>query len=213
MKTKTTLLLCSLLILSSHGFAKIYTVTTPYDFSPPVTTIEAGDTVHFEISETHTVTQVSKAAYNNNDTTPLPGGFIFRLGNPGGYVQFVKVDTIYFVCNAHVKFGMKGMIVVKAKSVTSIDILELGKISLFPNPACKSINLRLTLNSSSDINIDLFDMSGRHIQNLINTFLPAGDYTQSFNLSTELPNGRYIIQLRLKDGFHSIPLLISGINK
>jgi hypothetical protein len=69
---------------------------------------------------------VSQATWNANGTTPLPGGFSVPFG--GGMVlpSQLGIGTHYYVCQAHVSFGMKGKIIVTGSSVQKEFQMEYG---------------------------------------------------------------------------------------
>lgn len=86
--------------------------TAAKTFDPASLTIMAGDSVKFTVGPIHTATQVDKATWDANGTTPLSGGFDIAGGNTQT-VMFASPGTIYFVCKPHVGMGMKGKITVQ----------------------------------------------------------------------------------------------------
>jgi plastocyanin len=80
-----------------------------FSFSPSTLTITAGDTVNFMLTASHDAVEVSKSTWDANGATSN-GGFSVPFG--GGSVTFNKPGTYYYVCVAHVAFGMKGTIIV-----------------------------------------------------------------------------------------------------
>ncbi len=212
MKKNLLFLICILIFVSNTINAKNYTiVNVGMTFSPALLTIEVGDTVTFNLAAIHGVNQVSKSVYNASGNTLLTGGYQMAVGSLTGFHVFTAPDTFYYVCPPHAVLGMKGIIIVNAKSATSIETLQYGKISLYPNPANNIINLKLTLISASKVNIDLYDMTGRNVLNLLHAQLSEGEFNQSFNLDKNIPSGRYFIQLTCANGCYAVPLIISRI--
>jgi plastocyanin len=81
-----------------------------FAFSPDEITINAGDTVDFQIGGSHNVVEVSEGTWNADGTTSN-GGFSLPFG--GGMVTLDDPGTYYYVCQPHVgSFGMKGKIIV-----------------------------------------------------------------------------------------------------
>jgi plastocyanin len=204
-------LICSFGRISA--IATHYNVTAPnnaFAFSPTPLTINVGDTVIFTLGSIHGVNQVSKSVWDANGNTLLSGGFQIAVGALTGKWVSTTVDTFYYVCPPHVSLGMKGMIIVKANNASSIETLKYGKISLYPNPAVDFINLKLSLNSTSKVTIDLYDLTGRNVQNLMSAQVLEGDFNQSFEFDKRLPSGRYIVQVKCSNGSFAVPLIISG---
>jgi plastocyanin len=80
-----------------------------FAFSPSTITIRAGDTVNFRLSGEHDAVEVSKNTWDASGTASN-GGFTIPFG--GGSHTFARPGIYYYVCIAHVAFGMKGMIIV-----------------------------------------------------------------------------------------------------
>jgi hypothetical protein len=68
----------------------------------------------------------------------------------------------------------------------------------YPNPFNPSTNIRFNTNEASDVVVEVFDVLGNKVSELVNGFYPAGSYSVSFNAS-ELTTGIYFYQLRVKD--------------
>ena len=81
-----------------------------FSFSPSLLTINAGDTVRFNLDSNHNAVEVSQTTWNANGNTPNGG---FSVGFGGGDVVFNTPGTFYYVCQPHASGGMKGRIVVQ----------------------------------------------------------------------------------------------------
>jgi plastocyanin len=81
-------------------------------FSPSTLTIAAGDTVVFSLPLLHDALEVDQSTWNANGSTALPGGFAVPFG--GGMAVLNDTGTHYYICEAHILFGMKGTIIVTA---------------------------------------------------------------------------------------------------
>ena len=83
-----------------------------FTFTPGLLTITKGDSVNFNLADSHNVVEVSLATWNANGNELLPG---FSLPFGGGVLHpsQLSVGTHYYVCTLHSTIGMKGIIVVK----------------------------------------------------------------------------------------------------
>ncbi len=92
-----------------------YTVTASgMAFLPASVNAKVGDKITFELTGTHTATQVEQSVWEANQTTPKTGGFDFAAGTSTYTILASDVGTLYYVCIPHVSGGMKGTIVVQA---------------------------------------------------------------------------------------------------
>ena len=74
-------------------------------------TIAVGDTVRFEMSQTHNAVEVSEENYNNRIATALEGGFNIGFGETGE-VTFTEAGVHFYVCQPHISADMIGTITV-----------------------------------------------------------------------------------------------------
>ena len=82
------------------------------EFTPAELTIKAGEKVLFNVLSTHNVVEVSAQDWEANSKTPLADGFKVDFGKQKE-ITFDTPGTYYYVCQPHVKMGMKGKIVVE----------------------------------------------------------------------------------------------------
>ncbi len=71
-----------------------------------------------------------------------------------------------------------------------------GALSLksFPNPFSTSCTVCYQLDEASQVNLSVFDLSGRLVETLVNTSVPAGMYSEYFD-GSGLCSGMYLIRL------------------
>lgn len=83
-----------------------------------------------------------------------------------------------------------------------------SSVKIFPNPAIDNAFIEFNLNEDTDMEINLFDITGRKIYQVINTSLPAG--TCSVNLNTSgLSDGIYFCQFKTGNVAFEEKLIIS----
>ena len=71
---------------------------------------------------------------------------------------------------------------------------DISIISAYPNPFNPITNIEFALNSSSDINISIYDVNGRLIETLIDDSFYRGFYSVDWNASA-YPSGVYFIRI------------------
>ncbi len=82
--------------------------------------------------------------------------------------------------------------------VVSVDIESerAGDVTMYPNPAIDQINLDINLESSQEVNVDIFDSAGRLIQaKVISQRFPKGVYNAIIDIS-DLSAGVYNIMIK-----------------
>ena len=96
---------------SSNLFATTYIIETiGFDFSPQNIDANVGDSIHFDLGQSHNAVEVSESTYNSNGTTSN-GGFILPFGADTTIV-LDSAGIIFYICSPHVNFDMKGTITV-----------------------------------------------------------------------------------------------------
>jgi PKD repeat protein len=73
---------------------------------------------------------------------------------------------------------------------------KLSFAPVFPNPAGVQLTLRYTIPSQDNVEIGIFDVSGRRVRSNMSQDLPAGEYVSVVNLSS-VPAGMYYCTLRV----------------
>jgi hypothetical protein len=76
----------------------------------------------------------------------------------------------------------------------------LKKLSVFPNPLLnKELNIKFELVKDSEISIDLYDLEGKLVQNLLEkSSITKGIFNRKFNL--DVSNGIYLIDIKTNSG-------------
>jgi hypothetical protein len=79
-------------------------------------------------------------------------------------------------------------------SLNSVAEIAATNVNLYPNPAQNRTTLSYSLNSSSKVTLNIFDMNGRLISSLNKGNQSAGLHTQEISLNS-LNKGIYMIQV------------------
>ncbi len=85
---------------------------------------------------------------------------------------------------------------------------KVQPISVSPNPATNNTHLNYTLPQSSIVKVDLIDLQGRLIQNILTRKQPKGQQTVLINTAS-LANGVYIINFTINEKRISQKLVVS----
>ena len=205
---KNLILFLLLTLFTATGYSTTWTVTSPgFAFSPATITIQEGDDVIFDIDGIHTVVEVSQATWNNNQNTPLSGGFSLPSGGGNLPPSELPVGTHWYVCGPHASGGMKGMIIVQPVTATDDPASGLA-LTLNPNPTTGKFQLSWSsIHSSQDYTIDVMDINGRIVYNTTGTSTRGNDQFVEVNLST-YPKGTYLVRLRNNDGIQTKKLIL-----
>lgn len=90
-------------------------------------------------------------------------------------------------------------IVDKTTSIESYDIVSNPTIFIlnqnYPNPFNSNTLIRFSITNQGFTTLDIYNVAGQHIINLINNDIPAGEYRYSFN-ANNLSSGIYFYRLQ-----------------
>ena len=106
------------------------------------------------------------------------------LGSP--YVGFSTSDTTIMASDIRNFFA----------SPTGINELKsnVSSLNIFPNPSQNEVNILFTLTEKAITDIEIMDITGRIVRQIVNESLPLGNNTKTIDVSN-LDNGIYIIRL------------------
>jgi len=84
--------------------------------------------------------------------------------------------------------------------------LDDPSIEIFPNPFTITTNIKFNLQSAGQVELSLFDFSGRKVRTIINNNLQAGFHEVKLN-SSGLKSGIYFCVLKTEKGIQSKKLI------
>ena len=87
------------------------------------------------------------------------------------------------------------------KYIAKIDKVELNQN--YPNPFNPSTIINYSVNDNSSISIKVYDMTGREVRTLVNSFQKAGAYSVNFK-AENLSSGIYFYVLRVNNGVNEM---------
>ena len=102
-----------------------------------------------------------------------------------------------------------GVVVELPEIVVSTNELDdkLGQFQVMPNPVSDNVQLRYALTDRANMNIRLFDLTGRLLLNQTLGEQPAGDYTYDLDVSN-MPAGNYNLSLISDKGVATRQIII-----
>ncbi|HPE56698.1 MAG TPA: T9SS type A sorting domain-containing protein [Bacteroidales bacterium] len=97
---------------------------------------------------------------------------------------------------------------VGALSVTEMNDLVFSNFENYPNPFNKSTTFTFELKETSFVSLDIFDLSGHKVAELINANLPAGEHIITWH-SGSLTSGHYLGHLQINGWATTRKLIIT----
>ena len=79
--------------------------------------------------------------------------------------------------------------------IVSVNLQNDNSINVFPNPASDYVNVKFTLKETSSVTVDLMDISGNRVSNLISENGMKGDINKTFNVSS-YSKGVYFLKIK-----------------
>jgi plastocyanin len=208
MKKYFTLIFISLLTIGiTH--AVTHTITNSgYTFVPASISISTGDSINFILENFHNAVQVSKTTWDANGNTSN-GGFSVPYG--GGKIKLDTAGVYYYVCQPHASLSMKGTIIVLGPTgIASTKTSEGATIKAYPNPASQFINVDFFVPESNRIRIDLIDITGKVVGNLLEANYNQGNYKISVPLN-DYSGGRYFVRYTNGNEYSVYPVIIEKL--
>jgi len=178
-----------------------HTVTiSGFIYSPALLSAHIGDTITINATSGHPLVQVSKATWNNDGAAALAGGWGTKTAN---YTfTITTADTVYFVCSAHVSFGMKGRVVIAPSAGINELPADQLSVSVYPNPVTSTGTVKLSSFGTNPVLVYVFSINGQLEKDLSSTPTNLnGEYYYQFDAGT-MPSGNHFIMV--SDGRNKI---------
>lgn len=166
----------------------------------------SSDQINMFVSNSFGRTEVLAKVFTVTDMETAPAKSDSAFVPKSGQWKQLSLDLTDYKTynNFRVRFELQA----RRGNNTYIDNIQIGefvndineanntiKISINPNPTNGISNLLFTNVSKSNININLFDMTGKLVKNISNDTYSAGEHNIELN-SAELAKGIYIIKLQ-----------------
>jgi hypothetical protein len=134
----------------------------------------------------------------------------------GEYTQILASDTytIPVWCDGRTNDGNVNVYVafyndlatgeVKVSSVTD----QFNVTEVYPNPASTQASMDVTLKSNSNVNIQVVDITGKQVANIMNENFTEGKHKLSFGVE-DIANGQYYVVVTTDFGYVAKPITIN----
>jgi len=116
---------------------------------------------------------------------------------------YKKADSLY---KSPVLQAIKESIT-NASAIGEEKTVDQGITGIFPNPVSDMANLHFTLSSGSVCSLNIFDLKGQKIKNLIQGYVNPGTYNVEI-LTQEIPSGTYLVVLETEMGKSTSKIVI-----
>lgn len=164
-----------------------------YDFIPPS---ELNGSPKISIIHSNITANIGVIGYFNDGTSDIR----FAQGSPDGTTELLPgwntsdLDRLGVVIVSNNSSTLPSDQTIFSINIDT-DIPEFVELlPNFPNPFNPSTNIRFRVNETQNVRINVYDITGRLVQELVNSPYDAGDYTVVFD-ATGLASGVYIYQL------------------
>jgi len=98
--------------------------------------------------------------------------------------------------NTPEKFYYLGAIRLEASGKLNVNSPALSNsLAVYPNPVANRMQITFDLKEQSNLKIDIYDLSGRLVENIVNGEQPAGKFSKAWNRSSNIASGVYILQI------------------
>ena len=88
----------------------------------------------------------------------------------------------------------------KSTPVITRNVVNTSKLTVTPNPVTESTNVYYTINNNDNVTLNITDILGKPITNLVDSFQNKGSYQVAFPLNN-IADGVYLCTLHTSEGF------------
>lgn len=113
-------------------------------------------------------------------------------------MEYDPPGSFYYLRGAIIN-GVKYGTVINIKNNDSFKPLSFSLEQNYPNPFNPATTIRYTLNQSTFVELDIYNILGQKMKRLVNTFQHSGDYKISFD-GGHWPSGLYFYRLKTSEG-------------
>lgn len=164
------------------------------------TDIEATTASETASQQIYTVVALPTIGILENNSVAMSVGDTFTQDDVNtGIITYLNSETIAYAdqFKVDIQNAANGWLPNQIISMGTLSIseFELGNLSVWPNPANETINIKLNNNvSNSDVHVNLFDIQGRTIQNL--TYKANSNaFVKTINLNNVV-SGIYLLEIK-----------------
>ena len=133
--------------------------------------------------------------------TPIPNGRCFKLYSAStGEIYELEGNTE----------GWSSLLVSSINKLTgtSIEIPQVLTVNpAFPNPFNPSTKLSFGLPTDGNVEVNVFDVNGRLISSLVNSFMTAGSYEVEWN-GVNQPSGMYLVKVQFDNEIRTEKIML-----
>jgi len=171
---------------------------------------DAGNTSCSSLTGWATTNSIVTDAAFGNSGTPIKMTDYGTSGMPKTVVLGGANHTIFYNVNGTVSSSALQTAITNALN-SSTGITEVGNTSsfyVFPNPANNSTEISYSLQSSSDVKVELFNLVGEKVKSVASATQSAGEHALNIDCS-DLNNGIYFVKLIANRTEQTVTLSVS----
>jgi PKD repeat protein len=86
--------------------------------------------------------------------------------------------------------------------------IDNASLSVYPNPVSHVANIDINLNERNKVCVELFDLTGKKVKQIVNSELEHGNYHYSFETDNSLSKGLYFLQFKIGETAQTKKLII-----
>ena len=148
-------------------------------------------------------------SYSGNATLATNGDYV-RIDGPSVWIELVCQNGVVFsgihyhaIYRDHSRdYGASGVLTTVKEVFGSVTDTQFKVNELFPNPLSTVTNISLTLNFSSKVRVNIFDLAGREVGIISNEEMTVGEHNLIVNRNLNgniLSTGIYICKISVEN--------------
>lgn len=143
------------------------------------------------------------ASIEGKGTTSIPNSYMFldKDVSPGTNYEYILSDINY---SGEESF-LDTLLNIKIKLSDELKPFNLGLP--YPNPFNPACAIKLQVNKTAEINMELRDLSGRKIMNILEAYMSEGEHLININLD-QYPSGKYFVYCSCADQLEILEIVM-----
>jgi hypothetical protein len=154
---------------------------------------------------------VSAYVSNDLDNAPdwedpaIPGGGLYHLDVPYdfGYANSI----LAYGADDGLQLGDRNWVAVNSVNVKPF-VAARSDLKVYPMPAERYINIEFALDVNADVSIEVYDLTGKRVANVLNRPYTAGSHSFEWNFEETLGNGIYLLRMKAGNNYSTAKVIV-----
>jgi uncharacterized delta-60 repeat protein len=135
-------------------------------------------------------------SFHPNDSVDIGLGMLIQ---PDGKILMTGHSVLHSIAVGGIPFNTLTLARYHPGQINNVStpIAKKSSFIIYPNPARELLHVDYKLHNTESVQVDLYDLQGRHVSELLKTVKPSGSHKEIFILPAGVVPGTYLLKVRL----------------